>query len=137
VIYGRLLPASAQAAGFAALMLGSVTVLAQTNPSLRGALGTQADLPFPSVGRIVLAFLLTAGLAVGLALAARRLWPLLARRRATASGIRTLDRSVVSTSLSACVIEVEGTRFLVIEGRSGVAVTQLRPGQAQSTGVSS
>jgi len=131
VSVGRGGIAAARVATVAAWMLGSVSAVAQDSPAIKGALGTQADLPFPSAWRVVLAFFLTAGLAVGLGFAARRWWPLFAlRRRPTASAIRTVDRSVLSTSLSAYVIEAEGTRFLVVEGRSGVAVTQFKAGQS-------
>jgi len=86
--------------------------------------GSAPDLPFPSIGRVVFGFLLTVGLAVGAAYLLRRWWPTLSRRRTGATSIRTLDRSVVSTTLSVYLLEVEGVRFLVAEGRSGISLTR-------------
>jgi flagellar biogenesis protein FliO len=103
-------------------------VAADPSGSLKGAAGTGvAELPFPSVGRLVVGFLVTVGLAIGIAYAIRRWWPMLAARRTGASGIRTLDRAVVSNTLSVYVLEVEGARYLVAEGRGGVAVTRTQP----------
>ena len=106
-------------------LLGSAAVwAAQAQDAATGRLaGAAPDLPFPSIGRVVLGFLLTVGLAVGVAYLLRRWWPALSRGRTGATSIRTIDRSAVSTTLSVYLIEVEGVRFLVAEGRGGISLT--------------
>lgn len=79
----------------------------------------------------MLGFVFTVALAVLAAYALRRWWPFLARRRTTATSIRTVDRSVVSATLSVYLLEVDGARYLVAEGRSGVSLTRTQSG-AQS-----
>lgn len=83
------------------------------------------DLGFPSIGRVVLGFLLTVGLAVGVAFGVRRFWPLLLRQQRASSRIRAIDRTTISPTLTLHVVEVEGARMLIAEGRSGVALTPL------------
>jgi len=106
------------------------SAVARAAEPTRGPLGgvQGPDLPFPSVGRLIFGFLFTVLLAVGAAYALKRWWPLLSRRRGIpmTGSIRTVDRTVVSATLSVYVLEVEGTRFLVAEGRSGISVTPMQ-----------
>jgi hypothetical protein len=91
-------------------------------------LGTSVDnLGFPSVGRVVFGFLLTAALAVGVAFVLRRRWPLDFRRKPLGSGMRSLDRAAVSRTLTVHLVEVEGTRVIIAEGRSGVGIALVPP----------
>ncbi len=95
-------------------------------------LGTSADsLGFPSVGRVVFGFLVTAGLAVGVAWVLRRGWPLWLRRKPFNSAMRPLDRVAVSRTLTVHLVEIDGARVIIAEGRSGVGITVLPPGSAR------
>jgi hypothetical protein len=93
-------------------------------------LGSSVDnLGFPSVGRVVFGFLLTVGLAVGVAYVLRRgwpwKWPPLLRRKPLASLMKPIDSAAVSRTLTVHVVEIEGTRVVIAEGRTGVGVTLL------------
>lgn len=88
--------------------------------------GTSVDeLGFPSLGRLVLGFALTVVLAVGAVVVMRRFWPALLQRKNAGSGIRSLDRASVSATLTVHLVEVEGVRIVIAEGRSGVSVALL------------
>jgi flagellar biogenesis protein FliO len=109
------------------MLLGAVIACAADKPLL--AEQAKTDLGFPSAGRVVLGFLFTAGLAVAVAWALRRWWPSLPVGRATAGqAIRMLERSVVSPTLKVYLLEIDGTRFIVAESRSGVTMTAAKPG---------
>jgi hypothetical protein len=96
-------------------------------------LGTSVDnLGYPSVGRVVFGFLITVALAVGVAFVLRRGWPLVLRRNSLGSGIRSLDRAAVSRTLTVHLVEVEGTRVIIAEGRSGVGITLVPPQAGRS-----
>jgi hypothetical protein len=96
-------------------------------------LGTSVDnLGFPSVARVVFGFLLTVGLAVGVAFVLRRGWPLVLRRKRLGSRISSLDRAAVSRTMTVHLVEVDGARVIIAEGRSGVGIT-LAPPQAGSS----
>jgi flagellar biogenesis protein FliO len=116
----------------------ALDAFAQAAAPARGALGGVQggpDLPFPSIGRLVFGFLFTVVLAVGAAYLLKRWWPMLSRRRGmtTTGGIRTIDRTVVSATLSVYVLEVEGTRYLVAEGRGSLSLTPIQPADQPST----
>jgi hypothetical protein len=113
--------------GGAALLGVAVACAAAERVALTGAQAAP-DLGFPSVARVVLGFAFTAGLAVAVAWAIRRWGPTFSARRAvTGQSIRTLERTVVSATLKVYLLEIDGTRFIVAESRSGVAVTAADP----------
>lgn len=88
--------------------------------------GTSVDeLGFPSLGRVILVFVLTVALAVGAVLVMRRFWPALLKRKSAASSIRTLDRAAICATLTLHVVEVEGVKMVVAEGRAGVSLALL------------
>ena len=96
-------------------------------------LGTSVDnLGFLSVARVVFGFLLTVGLAVGVAFVLRRGWPLVLRRKPLGSRMRSLDRAAVSRTMTVHLVEVDGARVIIAEGRSGVGIT-LAPPQTGSS----
>jgi flagellar biogenesis protein FliO len=108
------------------MLLGSAVAFAADRPLL--AEQAKTDLGFPSAGRVVLGFVFTAGLAVAVAWALRRWWPSLpVGRAAPGQAIRTLERSVVSPTLKIYLLEIDGTRFIVAESRSGVTMTAAKP----------
>jgi hypothetical protein len=107
-----------------ALLAGEAAVAANGLLSSQGKLGTQVnELPFPGPGRVIFGLLVTVGLAIAAVLLLRRFWPTLGDRRTTGGRIRLLDRSVVSATLTLSLVEVEGSRFLVAEGKGGVGMT--------------
>jgi hypothetical protein len=91
--------------------------------------GDIEGLGLPGIGRVVLGFLLTAGLAVGIAYALKRWWPgaLLARRPLGAQ-IRTISRTAVTRTLVVHLVEVDGARVVIAEGRTGVGVSVIPGG---------
>jgi len=93
-------------------------------------LGTSVDsIGLPSVGRVIFGFLVTAGLAVAVAYLLRRGgWPLLLRRKPLSSSMRPLDRASVSRTLTVHLVEIDGSRVVIAEGRSGVGMTVLPAG---------
>jgi hypothetical protein len=97
-------------------------------------LGTSVDsIGLPSVGRVVFGFLVTAGLAVAVAYLLRRGgWPLLLRRKPLNSSMRPLDRASVSRTLTVHLLEIDGTRVVIAESRSGVGMTVLPAGSKPS-----
>jgi hypothetical protein len=90
------------------------------------------DLGFPSLGRVVLGFLLTVALGVGTVIVMRRFWPALLQRKSASATIRPIDRTSVSATLTIHVVEVEGIKMVVAEGRSGVGVAILPAAQQAS-----
>jgi hypothetical protein len=94
----------------------------------QGKFGTSVeDLAFPSLGRVVLGFLLTVALAVAVAFLLRRWWPSVLKRRSASGSIKSIERTAVSTTLTVHLVEVDGIRITVAEGRSGVGVA-IMPG---------
>jgi hypothetical protein len=103
---------------------------AQTAEPEAGRLGTQAEsLAFPSVARVVAGFVITALIAAGAALALRKAWPLLSSRATSSANIRPLGRTALSRTLTVHLVEIEGVRVLMVEGRGTVGMTVL-PAQA-------
>lgn len=124
--------AAASIAGL--LMLPALAFAALADPSAPQArFGTSVDqLGFPSLGRVVVVFVLTVALAVGAVVVLRRFWPTLLKRKNTATAIRSLDRTAISATLTVHVVEVEGVKMVVADGRNGVSIailpaTQLPP----------
>ncbi len=113
-----------------ATVIGEISNVAVGNALLgSGRLGAQVqDLPFPGPGRIVAGFLITVALAVAAAYLLRRFWPNALKRRTTGTHIRLVDRTAVSTTLTLSIVEIDGSRFLVAEGRGALGVTAL-PGE--------
>ena len=91
--------------------------------SPKGKFGTSVDdLVFPSIGRVVLGFLVTVVLAVALAFLIRRVWPSMLGKRLSSGTIKPIERTAVSATLTVHLVEVDGIRITVAEGRSGVGV---------------
>jgi|GEM_PF-1845536 hypothetical protein len=100
--------------------------MALTDPA---QLGTGvSSLAFPSIARLIVGFLFTVGLAFGAAFVLRRLWPLFRKRRVSSSNVQLLGRTAVSRTLTVHLIEIDGARLAVAEGRSGVAITVMAAG---------
>jgi hypothetical protein len=101
-------------------------VCAQAAETEAGRFGTQAEsLAFPSAGRVVAAFAITVVIAGGLALALRKAWPLLSSRAATSTSIRSLGRATLSRTLTVHLIEIDGVRVVMAEGRGAIGMTVL------------
>lgn len=84
-----------------------------------------SDLAIPGFGRVVLGFLVTAGLAIGAAYAIRRFWPGLHTRGVVGRRVRPLGHAAVSRSLTVHLVEVDGARVVIAEGRAGIGLTTL------------
>jgi hypothetical protein len=116
--------ASLVAASIVAVLASAMTFALEPQGPLKGATPVgNPDLAFPSVGRLLFGFLFTVLLAVGGGYAVKRWWPAVSRRREAMSGIRTVGRASVSAGLRLYIVEVEGSRLLIAEGRHGVSMT--------------
>ena len=89
-----------------------------------GGMSGSGGLELPSAMRIVGGVLLTLALAVGGIVALRRVL-LKTDSRWTSPGIRLLGKAIVTPSLRAHLLEVDASRILVVEGRSGIGMTVL------------
>jgi hypothetical protein len=131
VQYGPQVPwrRGAAAALSGLLVLPGLACAALNDPTApKARFGTSVDeLGFPSLGRVVVVFVLVVALAVATVVVLRRFWPALLQRKTNASGIRTLDRASLSATLTVHVVEVEGVKMLIAEGRNGIAMTPLPP----------
>jgi hypothetical protein len=117
------------------LVLPGLACAALADPAApKARFGTSVDeLGFPSLGRIVFVFVLIAALAVATVVVLRRFWPALLRRKNSASGIRPLDRTSISATLTVHVVEVEGVKMLIAEGSRGIAVVPLPAPRASTS----
>lgn len=88
---------------------------------------TQGDdvLSFPSFGRIVLAFIVVAALAIGIALALRQVLPRLGKGMAVSSRLKVLDRIHLSSAVRVHLVEVENERVVIAENRGAITIAVL------------
>ena len=87
--------------------------------------GGISDLAIPGLGRVVVGFLITAGLAIGAAHAIRRFWPGMLTRGVSGKRVRSLGHAAVSRTLTVHLVEVDGARVVIAEGRAGIGLTTL------------
>ena len=95
---------------------------------------TQGDdaVALPGVGRIVLVFLLVAGLAVAIAAVLRRVLPKFNSLPATGGNLRILNRMNLGAGLRVYAVQYEDQTVLLAEGRHGLALTVLKKTQEPS-----
>jgi hypothetical protein len=80
----------------------------------------------PSMTRVVMAAMVTIALAAGTLVLVKRVLPRYTGRvNHSGDTIKVLARTSISRSLSAHLIEVDATRVLVVEGRTGIELTVL------------
>jgi flagellar biogenesis protein FliO len=79
----------------------------------------------PSVGRVVLSFLLTAAIAVGVAYALRRYLPKFTGNLTQGGSLRVIERSVLNGGLRLHLVETGGERILIAENRSGISMLRV------------
>jgi flagellar biogenesis protein FliO len=87
--------------------------------------GGVSDLAIPGLGRVVLGFVITAGLAIGVAYAIRRFWPGMLTRGVAGRRVRPLGHAALSRTLTVHLVEVDGARVVIAEGRAGIGLTTL------------
>jgi flagellar biogenesis protein FliO len=80
----------------------------------------------PSMGRVIMVFLLIAGLAVAVAYALRRYSPNFARGLVQQGRLRVIDRATLNPGLRVHLIEADGERLVIAENRGGISILQLR-----------
>ena len=107
-------------------LLATEGALAATasSPGISG-MHSQPDLGLPSATRVVVSVVITLALAAGAVVLLKRLMPGVAARRTQGGIIKVLARTNVTNSLHAHVLEIDTTRVLIVEGRSGVSLTLL------------
>jgi hypothetical protein len=90
---------------------------------------TQGDdaLSFPSVGRVLVAFLFTAGLAIGVAFVARRWMPAFRSKlaRGQPQRLQLVERMQLSAVTRLHLVDIDENRVLIAESRNGVSLTVL------------
>jgi flagellar biogenesis protein FliO len=90
---------------------------------------TQGDdaLSFPSVARVLVAFLFTVGLAVGVAYAARRWMPAFRSGllRGQPQRLQVVERIQLSAVTRLHLVDIDENRVLIAESRNGVSLTVL------------
>jgi hypothetical protein len=112
-------------AGLVAVVTGYAAVAADAAQHI-GGLQQHPDLPLPSATRVVLAVIVTLALAAGTLVLVKRYLPKYAGRMDYAGNvIKVVARSNISRSLRVHVIEVDRSRVLIVEGRSGVELAVL------------
>jgi hypothetical protein len=101
--------------------------LPAATPAAAGISGLreQPELAFPSMTRVVVAVVITLGLAAGAIVLLKRLVPGMAVRRTQGGDIKVLAHTNVTTSLRAHVLEIDATRVLIVEGRNGIGLALL------------
>lgn len=113
--------------GAAALALNVTFIAAAMAQETTSTLAQGRDIvELPGMGRVILVFLLVAGLAVGAAYALRRYSPNFARGLVQQGPLRVLDRANLNPGLRVHLIEIEGERLLIAESRTGLSMLQLR-----------
>jgi len=115
----------AHVAGAVVLHLAFVT--AASGQDATPALAQGRDIvELPSVGRVIVVFLVIAGLAVAAAYALRRYSPNFARGLTQQGRLRVIDRATLSPGLRVHLVEADGERLIIAENRGGISILQLR-----------
>lgn len=100
----------------------------QATPLAQG----QDVVQLPSLWRVILVFLLVAGLAVAAAYGLRRFSPKFARAIAQQGALRVIERAQINAGLRVHLVEADGARVLIAEHRAGISMLQL-PGSAPTS----
>jgi flagellar biogenesis protein FliO len=114
------------------LLLSASAALAQQTPISELARNDDA-LGLPSFGRVLAAFIVVAALAVGCAVALRRLQPKWNAKLGGAQSIKVIERSSVGAT-RVYLLEVDACKVLLTEHRSGNSMIVLS--RATPTGIS-
>lgn len=85
----------------------------------------RSDLGVPGVGRIVLVFIVTVAVGVGAIVLLRRMPRKFLRRESASGAIQVLDRADLGASLRVQLVQVEGRRIVIAEGKGGVGLAVL------------
>jgi flagellar biogenesis protein FliO len=78
-----------------------------------------------SIGRAILAFLVTAGLAVAAAVVLKRVLPRFGNALAPGRELRVIDRATVGAGVRVHVLQFKNQQVLLAEGRTGIALIAL------------
>jgi hypothetical protein len=104
------------------------TARAETAPSAASHLGLATQsVALPGAGQVIIVFLCVAALALGIAMALRRLSPGLMGRLqlSSAVAVQVLARQRLEPGVSLHIVSVAGERLAIVTSRSGVAVHRL------------
>ncbi len=86
----------------------------------------------PSVGRVVLVFVIISAIAVALIVALRRYLPQFGGPMTGAGQIRVIDRAALLGGARVHLVEIGEQKLVVAESRNGIAITLLS-GKAKAT----
>lgn len=79
----------------------------------------------PGIGRVILAFLLTAGLAVAIVYALRRYSPKFTGGLMQGGSLRVIERTALGGGLRLHLVEAGSERILIAENRTGISMLRL------------
>jgi hypothetical protein len=127
-----LLPRRCDVLWASVLMLGATT-LAQAQQAASVPLTQGGDaVTLPGVGRIVLVFVLMAGLAVAIVALLRRVLPKFNGLPAASGNLRIVNRLSLGGGLRVHVVQYDDRTVMLAEGRHGLALTVLKNNQEVS-----
>lgn len=88
---------------------------------------TQGDdvIDVPGIGRVVFAFVFVAVLAVVAVMALKRVLPAFGKKFTAEGNLRVLEHASLGAGLRLQVVQVEGEKVLLAEGRHGIAMVVL------------
>jgi flagellar biogenesis protein FliO len=117
-----------------AVLVLSVTSATYAQEAISSTPLTQGNdvVTMPGVGRIILAFLLVAGLAVAIAAALRRVLPKFNARPTPSGNLQVLNKVSLGTGLRVYTLQLGNETVLLAEGRNGLALTVLKRSQEQA-----
>jgi flagellar biogenesis protein FliO len=87
--------------------------------------GHDDPVQLPAIGRVVLGFVVTVALAIGVVYALRRWLPKFANRGGATSPLNVTSQSLVRNGMRFHVVTVADQTVLVAEGKTGIAMTML------------
>jgi flagellar biogenesis protein FliO len=85
----------------------------------------QDVIAVPGIGRVAVAFVIVAALAVAAGVALRRVLPKFTGVPLAGSAVRVLERTNLGPGTRIHLVQVEGEKVLVAENRSGLAIAVL------------
>jgi flagellar biogenesis protein FliO len=101
-------------------------------PAIRG-MRAEPDVALPSTSRVIAAVSVTLGLTVGAIWLMKRFWPQAVARRFGTGVITVVAHANVTPSLRAHIVQIDGARILIVEGKPGIALATLPAAQPPGT----
>lgn len=104
-----------------AIVFGEACRAAETASPL---IGHDDPVVMPGIGRVIFGFLVTLAVAIGVLYGLRRWLPKLMNRYATKNSPLSMQ-TTAQNGLRIHVVTVEQNKFLIVEGKTGIAITSI------------